>query len=67
MNRDNSASVVQLTEEVKQLKAMVNAKNGIFDNIVRLGNVDYPIFVNLKSKGAAKMYYQLIKQSISNV
>jgi len=29
--------------------------------------VDYPIFVNLKSKGAAKMYYQLIKQSISNV
>ena len=45
MNRDNSASVVQLTEEVKQLKAMVNAKNGVFDNIVRLGNVDYPIFV----------------------
>ena len=44
MNRDNSASVVQLTEEVKQLKAMVNAKNGVFDNIVRLGNVDYPIF-----------------------
>jgi ribosomal protein S2 len=29
--------------------------------------VDYPIFVNLKSKGAAKMYYQLIKQCISNV
>lgn len=45
LNRDNSASVIQLTEEVKQLKAMVNAKNGIFDNIVRLGNVDYPIFV----------------------
>jgi hypothetical protein len=45
IKRDNSPTVLQLTEEMRQLKAMVNAKNGVFDNMVRLGNVDYPIFV----------------------
>ena len=43
--RDRSASVIQLTEEVKQLKAMVISKKGIFDNTVRMGDVDYPVYV----------------------
>ena len=43
--RDRSASVIQLTEEVKQLKAMVISKKGIFDNTVKMGAVDYPVYV----------------------
>jgi len=37
------------------------------DETFNIHYVDYPIFVNLKSKGAAQMYYHLIKQSMSNV
>ena len=36
------------------------------DETCDLSFIDYPIFVNLKSEGAAYMYQYLIKQSILN-